>query len=201
MDLFGADLLLVQPSRLHPRKNIEFSIEVIHAFRKMKVKARLLLSGSYDPHEENTLNYYEKLKRLARKLDVKDDVLVMADLLLNGGKGSSKEPINIHELYLIADVMLLPSLQEGFGIPLLEAGLFKLPIVCSDIAPFREVTRGEVCFFSFEDSAENVAQKIMDLVNRSPSNRMYRHIIRNYLWDNIYRQKIAPLFERIMDQD
>jgi glycosyltransferase involved in cell wall biosynthesis len=201
MDLFGADLLLVQPSRLHPRKNIEFSIEVIHAFRKMKVKARLLLSGSYDPHEKNTQNYYEKLKGLARKLDVKDDVLIMADLLLNGGKGSSKEPVNIHELYLIADVMLLPSLQEGFGIPLLEAGLFKLPIVCSDIAPFREVTTGEVCFFSFDDSAENVAQKIMDLVNRSPSNRMYRHIIRNYLWDNIYRQKIAPLFERILNRD
>ena len=97
--------------------------------------------------------------------------------------------------------MLLPSLQEGFGIPLLEAGLFKLPIVCSDIAPFREVTTGEVCFFSFDDSAENVAQKIMELVNRSPSNRMYRHIIRNYLWDNIYRQKIAPLFERILNRD
>ncbi|TNF49843.1 glycosyltransferase [bacterium] len=199
MDLFDADLLLVQPSRLHPRKNIEFSIEVIHAFRKMKVKARLLLSGSYDPHEESTLNYYEKLKGFARKLDVEDDILVMADLLLNGGRGFSAEPINIHGLYLIADVMLLPSLQEGFGLPLLEAGLFKLPIVCSDIAPFREVTRGDVCIFSFEDSAEDVAQKIMDLVNSSPSNRMYRNIIRNYLWKNIYRQKIAPLFERILE--
>jgi len=198
MDLFDADLLLVQPSRLHPRKNIEFSIQVIHAFRKRKVKARLLLSGSYDPHEESTLNYYEKLKVLARKLNVMDDVIVVADLLLDGHRGLSPEPINIHDLYLIADVMLLPSLQEGFGLPLLEAGLFKLPIVCSDIAPFREVTRGDVCIFSFEDSAEDVAQKIMDLVNSSPSNRMYRNIIRNYLWKNIYRQKIAPLFERIV---
>jgi glycosyltransferase involved in cell wall biosynthesis len=94
--------------------------------------------------------------------------------------------------------MLLPSLQEGFGLPLLEAGLFKLPIVCSDIAPFREVNKGDVCIFSFEESAEDVAQKIMDLVSSSPSNRMYRNIIRNYLWKNIYRQKIAPLFERIL---
>lgn len=197
-DLFDADILLVQPSRLHPRKNIEFSLEVIHAFRKMKIKARLLLSGSYDPHEESTLNYYEKLKGLARKLDVNDDVIVLADLLLNESSEPSTEPINIHELYLIADVMLLPSLQEGFGIPLLEAGMFKLPIVCSDIAPFREVSSGEVCFFSLEDSAEDVAQMIMGLVNRSPANRMYRHIIRNFLWKNIYRQKIEPLFERIM---
>ncbi len=164
----------------------------------MKVKARLLLSGSYDPHEESTLNYYEKLKGLARKLDVNDDVIVMADLLLNESSEPSTEPITIHELYLIADVMLLPSLQEGFGIPLLEAGMFKLPIVCSDIAPFREVSSGEVCFFSFEDSAEDVAQMIMGLVNRSPANRMYRHIIRNFLWKNIYRQKIEPLFEQIM---
>jgi len=198
MNLFEADLLLVQPSRLHPRKNIEFSIKVIHALRQKKIKARLLLFGSFDPHEGCALDYYHKLKDLARKLNVSDDVIMVAGLLADEEGKTSTEPVNIHDLYLIADVMLLPSLQEGFGLPLLEAGLFKLPIVCSDIAPFREVTRGDVCIFSFKDSAEDVAQKIMDLVNSSPSNRMYRNIIRNYLWKNIYRQKIAPLFERIL---
>jgi hypothetical protein len=44
------------------------------------------------------LNYYEKLKVLARKLNVKDDVIVMADLLLDGHRGLSPEPVNIHDL-------------------------------------------------------------------------------------------------------
>ncbi len=44
--LFLADLLIVQPSRLHPRKNIEQSIKVLKALKDSGLDARLLLTGA-----------------------------------------------------------------------------------------------------------------------------------------------------------
>ena len=49
----------------------------------------------------------------------------------------SNEALN--ELYNAADVLLFPSLDEGFGYPLVEAMSIGLPIVASDIAVIREV--------------------------------------------------------------
>lgn len=191
--LFESDLVIAQPSRLHPRKNIEFSIRVIHSLVNKGIRAKLLLSGSYDPHEPWTSEYYAQLKGLSRELDIEKEIIILADL----DKGGGHSTWNIHDLYLISDVMLLPSLQEGFGIPLLEAGMFKLPIVCSDIEPFREIGGDQVSSFSFSQSPDEVGGMIMNVVNDSPSQRMYRHVIRNYMWDNIYTAKILPLFEEI----
>ena len=51
-----------------------------------------------------------------------------------------------------ADVLIAASLQEGFGLPLVEAAHFGLPLICSDIPVFREVTRGNADFFKVMDA-------------------------------------------------
>ena len=45
----------------------------------------------------------------------------------------------IADFYRLADALLMPSREEGFGIPVLEAGLSRLPIFCADIPPLREL--------------------------------------------------------------
>ncbi|GAB4260632.1 MAG: hypothetical protein Kow0092_09620 [Deferrisomatales bacterium] len=190
--LFEADFLLVQPSRLHPRKNIEMSIRVIRALQDRGLGARLLLTGAYDPHEEATVEYYRKLRALAEELAVSEDILVMAEYFFESGEKLSADRITIRDLYLIADMLFLPSSQEGFGIPLLEAGMIKLPIVCSDIEPFREVGGQDVCLFSLDETPEAVAERILGFAERLQPHRMYRRVIRNYVWDNIYNRKLLP---------
>ena len=44
-------------------------------------------------------------------------------------------------LYQQAAGFIFPSLYEGFGLPLLEAARFNVPILCSDIPVFREIAR------------------------------------------------------------
>jgi len=196
--LFEAEFLLVQPSRLHPRKNIEFTIKVVRALQDRGVHARLLLTGAYDPHEEKTVQYYQKLRKLSRGLGVDQDILIMAEYHFKSGEKLKSDRITIRDLYLIADMLFMPSLQEGFGIPLLEAGMTRLPIVCSDIAPFREIGDHNVCYFSLNESSEQVAEKILQFSERLHTHKMYREVRRKYVWDNIYQRELLPYLQEVV---
>jgi len=138
------------------------------------------------------------LKNLAAKLGIEDDVLIMAEYAFKSGERLMVDTITIRDLYLISDILFLPSLQEGFGIPLLESGMIKLPIVCSNIPPFSEIGGEDVCFFDPADPPESIARKILEFVEKLQPQRMFRKVIRNYVWDNIYHEKLFPLLKAVI---
>ncbi len=195
--LFEAEFLMVQPSRLHPRKNIELSIRVTRALHDQGIKAQLLITGAYDPHEAKSLDYYNSLIRLTRELGIQEHVLIMAEYVFQSGERLSADRITIRDLYLIADLLFMPSLQEGFGIPLLEAGMIKLPVACSNIPPFAEIGERDVCLFELSDTPENIAKKITGFTNRLEPHHMFRKAMREYIWDNIYLHKLMPLLKEV----
>lgn len=196
-NLFDADFLIVQPSRLHPRKNVELSIRVLRALKDMGINVRLLITGTYDPHESRTVEYYKKILSLARKLNVKKDVLMTAEYKFKSGQRLVPSRIIMRDLYLISDILFMPSIQEGFGLPLLESGMIKLPVVCSNISPFKEVGGNEVCLFKLSETPEEIAEKILNLLSIRKSNRFFRRVIKDYTWDNIYKEKLLPLLTEI----
>ena len=195
--LFEGDFLMVQPSRLHPRKNVELSIRVTRALQDRGIQARLLVTGAYDPHEPKTVAYYKQLVALARELKISRDVLIMAEYKFQSGQSLTPDRIIIRDLYLISDILFMPSFQEGFGIPLLESGMIKLPIVCSNIPPFREIGGNDVCFFDLEDTPEEIAAKILKFTARLPTRRFFRKVIKEYAWDNIYHYRLLPLLQTV----
>jgi len=196
--LFNSDFIMVQPSRLHPRKNIELSIKVLKALKDKGINARLLVTGAYDPHETKAKEYYRRLKNLARSLKVEKDVLLLAEYKFKSGENLSPDRIIIRDLYLITDVLFMPSYHEGFGIPLLESGMIKLPIVCSDIPPFKEIGRGSVCFFSLKEKPEDIADKIISFTSKNKIQKLFRKVIKQYTWDNIYEKQLLPLLQKII---
>ena len=50
-------------------------------------------------------------------------------------------------LYNLADALIVTSLDEGFGLTLLEAMMCRCPVVASDIKVFREVAKGVPYYF------------------------------------------------------
>ena len=196
--LFEAQFLMVQPSRLHKRKNMELSIRVTRSLRDLGLKVRLLITGAHDPHEPKSLKYYRELKDLAAELEVEEDVLIMEEYIFKSGEKLSVDRITIRDLYLISDILFLPSLQEGFGIPLLESGMIKLPIVCSNIPPFLEIGGEDICLFDLSDSPEIIAKKISEFVEKLKPHRMFRKVMRNYVWDNIYHEKLFPMLQKVI---
>ena len=55
--------------------------------------------------------------------------------------------LELYAWYKGATALIFPSYYEGFGLPIIEAMQFGLPIICSDIPVFREIgkdkSRGE----------------------------------------------------------
>jgi glycosyltransferase involved in cell wall biosynthesis len=197
-NLFDADLLMIQPSRLHPRKNIELSIRVVRALHDKGLRARLLLTGAFDPHEKKTVGYYNRLKNLSQQLNVERHIVIVAEYFSKDEKELSCDKDVVRDLYLIADLLFMPSLQEGFGIPLLEAGLLRVPIVCSDISSFREVCGENAQYFSLKDPPSKIADTIIALTDKLSCHRMSRHIKEYYLWDKIYHRVLLPFLQRII---
>ncbi len=194
--LFEAELLLVQPSRLHPRKNIELSIRIIRALADLGCRARLLLTGAYDPHEPGSAGYARRLAALAEELGVRPDILLMADYIFADGTRLAASRITIRDLYLIADVLFLPSLQEGFGVPLLEAGMIKMPIACSDIPPFAEIAGQDCLRFALDEPPASIARRLLDYLAAMPTHRHFRRVMSRYVWDSLYERSLRGLIER-----
>jgi glycosyltransferase involved in cell wall biosynthesis len=70
-------------------------------------------------------------RRLARRLSVEDDIEELGDLPLAA----------LVDAYRGADVLVMPSLYEGFGLPVLEAMACGLPVVVSDRGALPEVVK------------------------------------------------------------
>lgn len=71
---------------------------------------------------------------------------------------------NIPELLSITDIGVFPSSFEGFGLVMLEKLAMKLPIVASDIEPFREIVKDkESAFLVSLDDKKKFVESIVAL--------------------------------------
>lgn len=85
--------------------------------------------------------------------------------------------------YHYADLLVFPSLYEGFGLPPLEAmaaGCSR--ILCSDIPVLKEVYGNSVQYFD-HTSEENLVNKMRQILQQAPS-KIDRKFIDKYDWDD-----------------
>jgi glycosyltransferase involved in cell wall biosynthesis len=66
-------------------------------------------------------------------------------------------PEVLEGLYRLATCLVVPTLYEGFGLPVLEAMARDLPVICSDIPALREVAGDAALYFSPTRPAEMAA--------------------------------------------
>jgi alpha-1,3-rhamnosyl/mannosyltransferase len=65
----------------------------------------------------------------------------------------------LDRLYASATMVIQPSLEEGFGLPVVEALASGIPVCCSDIPALREAAQGRAHMFDPE-SVEAIARAI-----------------------------------------
>lgn len=198
LDLFNRDIVVVQPSRITPRKNLELSIHIVRGIKLLGYNIMFILTGAYDAHEEKAVHYYRRLRYWIRELELQDNIAILAEYHFRDGSRLVPDRVFMRDLYMIADLLLMTSKDEGFGLPLLEAGMIKLPIACSEIPPFQELGRG-ICFFGLEEPPLFIAGRIIEYLGRTNTYKMYRNVIGRYVWDVICRKKALPFLREISE--
>jgi glycosyltransferase involved in cell wall biosynthesis len=182
LDLYRADPLLLLPARLTRRKRIEAAIAATAALRGRSRDAMLVVTGPPGPHNAANAQYLDELTALAEGVD---GVHLLYALGLNA-------PYRvIADLYALADVLVLPSQSEGFGIPLLEAALHRLPIVCSDLPTLRALAGDAATYVPPDASGEVIA----DAIERSlgEGGPRFRSRVRAMSWSRVLTERVVPL--------
>jgi glycosyltransferase involved in cell wall biosynthesis len=180
--LFDAEPLLLLPVRLTRRKRVDAAIDATAALRRRGHGAMLVVTGTTGPHNAANKAY---LAELALRAQRAEGVHLLAALGIRLRYGT------VVDLYSLADVLVFPSESEGFGIPMLEAGLHRMPIVCSDIPVLRETGGDDPIYVPADASGELIADAIERALD-TPVMRM-RARAREHAWPRVLRDRVLPV--------
>lgn len=197
LGLLDPELLLLLPARITRLKNIELGIEVIHTLRESGIDAWLIVTGPPDPHNPGEVAYAEELKGLRREKGVKEEVIFMYE---HGPDPTTPLLLSdqiVNDLYQIADALFFPSRSEGFGIPMLEAGLARLPVFCSNIPPFHESGGEYAHFFELDEDPYAIADLIREVMRDDPTYALRQRVLQRYTWRGVMSQQIEPLIDQL----
>lgn len=182
LGLLEYDPLLLLPARLTRRKRVEAAIDATRALRARGRHAGLVVTGLVGPHDRTNLAY---LRELTARASPRDGVHLLAAERISAGYEV------VVDLYALADVLVFPSAHEGFGIPMLEAGLHRMPIVCSDIPVLRETGGDEPVYVPPDASGDVIADAILRALD-TPASRM-RGRARGFAWPRVLRDAVLPV--------
>ncbi|KPK22013.1 MAG: hypothetical protein AMJ76_01165 [Dehalococcoidia bacterium SM23_28_1] len=182
--LWDQDLVLFTPTRVSRTKNIDLGIDILPELKKLAGKVKLVVTGAPDPHAPEAIAQLEGLRRRAKEQGVARDVIFLSKMTSPDGIPLTRSREVVRDVYTLVDAVFLPSRYEGASLPLLEAGLLRLPAICSDIEVFREVAgKGNALFVSLQERPEVIAGKIVEFVRSIPTAGLYRQVIRDSVWD------------------
>ncbi|MBI5669120.1 MAG: glycosyltransferase family 4 protein [Chloroflexi bacterium] len=194
LHLLNADGLLLLPARLTRRKNIALALHVLAEIRLHSGRDfRLIVTGPPGPHNPANPGYFGELLDLRHALGLDDAAHFLYEL---ADPPLIPDDSTMFNLYHLADALFFPSTQEGFGIPVLEAGLAGTPVFCSAIPALQSTGQADVHYFDpVADTAADIASRILQHLSASPVYRLRVRVRHDYRWDAIIQRKLLPLLE------
>ena len=186
--LLGAAPLLLLPSRITPRKNVELALRVVAEMRAAGRPAGLIVTGPVDPHRPSGPAYLEQLVTLRRALALEGSAWFLSE----EGRGPPTDAM-MDDLYHLADALFLPRRDEGFGLPILEAAVNRLPIVCTGLPALRALAGDAALYIGADDDPAEVSARVLRRLDEDRLGLLAREIRSRYAWEAVYRERIAPL--------
>jgi N-acetyl-alpha-D-glucosaminyl L-malate synthase BshA len=172
--------ILMHLSNFRPVKRILDAIEIFALVRE-KMPARLVMIGDGPdraPAEE-----------LARKLGVQNDVLFL---------GQQNE---VQEKLSQADLFLLPSRLESFGLAALEAMACETPVIATNVGGLPEVVENGVDGYLVEPGDVKTAGKYaIDLLSRADRGREMGQLARVHARKKFCANDVIPKYEAYYEQ-
>jgi N-acetyl-alpha-D-glucosaminyl L-malate synthase BshA len=172
--------ILIHVSNFRPVKRPSAVIEVFARVRR-EAPAKLLMVGDGPECAAAT--------RLARTLGVADDVQFLG------------EQEQVVQLLSAADVFILPSSQESFGLAALEAMACEVPVVASRVGGLPEVIEdGVTGYLHTLDDLDGMAASVVRLINDDALRRRVAEAARQSATSRFCDWRIVPAYESYYEE-
>ncbi len=156
----------------HPHKNLESLIKAFLILQKNNPTLLLVLSG-YDHYFWQRLKKEHTHKNIIYTGFISDEQLVA--------------------LYKGAQVYIMPSYEEGFGIPILEAFACFCPVISSKVGSLPEVG-GDACLYfdphNLDDLVEKITNVLKDQTLRKKMIAKGKNRMKLYSWEHLAKQTL-----------
>lgn len=196
------DIMVLQPTRIVPRKGIEHAIKLVEMINDERYK----LVVSHEAGDEG-LEYRAMLTELAHEANV--DIRFIATRIgeVRHRDVEGKKIYTLWDLYPHADLVSYPSLYEGFGNAFLEAVYFRVPVLINRYAIFaRDI---EPKGFKTPVMDGFVTRKIVNEVKHLVENKEFRqevtehnyHVAARFYSYSVLRRGLRTLITNITGLD
>jgi glycosyltransferase involved in cell wall biosynthesis len=142
-----------------------------------------VVTGPPDPHQPWVAQYADGLLERRRRLGLDAVVRFLFESCPEGDE-YPVGPREVVDLYRVSDVALMSSESEGFGLPILETAMSRLPLVCADIPVLREVGGRGLHMFPTDAGPSELAHAIRRAL-RSSAVRRRRDVLRKDGWPSV----------------
>ncbi len=163
--------------RIEPLKGIDKLMKAIAKLENQRNKRLIILGG-----DEYSNNQVKELKRLAVELAIDKNVV------FHGSVRQEELPL----FYSCADVCVVPSYYETFGLVTLESLACGTPVVAADVGVAGSVIKdGYNGYLVKSNNSDDLAEKIERVLSRTDKNlkdrKSIRETVKHYNWGNIAR--------------
>lgn len=156
----------------HPHKNVEGLINIFLQIKKRYNGLRLVLSG-------NDHYFWQRVKQYFADKDI-----------IYTGRISDEELVS---LYKGAECFVMPSLEEGFGIPLLESMACECPVVSSNKGSLPEVG-GEAAIYFDPLNKEDFLNALTSILDNGLLSKKLigkgKKRVKDFSWHNLAKQTL-----------
>lgn len=172
--------ILMHVSNFRPVKRVQDCIHILSEVRK-SINATLLLVGDGPERSE--------AERLVRDLGLVDHVKFL-------GKQSA-----LPEILSVADIFLLPSQQESFGLSALEAMSCSVPVVATNIGGIPEVVaHGDTGYIAELGDVQRMAKYCVELLSNPKKLRIFSENARKRAVEKFDISLIVPQYEALYEE-
>lgn len=175
------EICLLHIGNNHQRKNVETVLKVVKAIAELNIPVRLWKVGE---------DFYEEQKQYIREHNLTDKITLVI----------SPDQSALINFYNAADVLVTPSLYEGFGLTILEAMACGTPTITANVSSLPEVA-GDAAILVEPTDVSAITQAVLRLT-QDPSFRqdlIERGFARveEFTWKETAK-KTAELYEQVM---
>ena len=171
----GGEKILVHTSNFRVVKRVTDAIKIFEKVQK-EIPSRLVLVGDGPDRSE--------CERLCRQLELCDSVKFL-------GKQEA-----LVDILASADLFLIPSQSESFGLAALEAMACGLPVISSSVGGLPELVRhNETGFIAEIGDVNRMAKYAIDLLSNDKKYNLFSNNARKRAVNKFDKSKVIPIYE------